>query len=314
MPHSRNYVPPAPAYQQVGATPLGEFTPLLNLSKPTVNGPETSNNWGFDLNLNFDKIEAWVGPLPGRIDVIEDVINNLPGGGGSVTDGDKGDILVTASGTTWMLDDNVVTPVARALLDDTTVEAQRLTLGAIGEAPNDGASYVRQSQAWAPAESAGGLSTGEYTFNTTTAPPPSTGQMRLNNTGQTLANAIYLHDMNAVGVDVSNAIRLIVKGNVILVQDKASSGNYQVYEATGVPTDNVSYWTVPVKWIKGNSPYTAGRVIVAIFGLGVVVGEAPDDGQLYYRRGSNGSWVSATMSTIGPTGGVDGDVWYQVTV
>ena len=41
------------------------YTPNLNLAKPLVNGPETENTWGFDLNANADKLDAFaasVGP------------------------------------------------------------------------------------------------------------------------------------------------------------------------------------------------------------------------------------------------------------
>jgi hypothetical protein len=46
---------------------MGTQTPTLLLAKPTVNGPETANNWGVDINLNFDKIDAWAGSLIGSM-------------------------------------------------------------------------------------------------------------------------------------------------------------------------------------------------------------------------------------------------------
>jgi hypothetical protein len=46
-------------------------TPFLQLAKPNVGDPETSNRWGSDLNSNFDKIDKWTGPLPDRVKALE---------------------------------------------------------------------------------------------------------------------------------------------------------------------------------------------------------------------------------------------------
>lgn len=50
-------------------------------------------------------------------------------GGGGISDGDKGDIVVSSSGSVWSLDSSVVTAAAKTVLDDATVGAMLTTLG-----------------------------------------------------------------------------------------------------------------------------------------------------------------------------------------
>jgi hypothetical protein len=117
--------------------------------------------------------------------------------------------------------------------------------------------------------------------------------LRGNSATQSAITAFYLHETNAVGVDITNALKIIAAGVKILVQDKTNSANVQYYQTSGPAVDNGAYFTIPVTWSSTGSgtSFTAGRVIFAGFGIGSNnMPEAPTDGSVYGRRGSDTSW------------------------
>ena len=60
-------------------------TPHLLLTKPVIGAPETNNRWGNDLNYNFDILDRVVGPLPSKVQALENRAG-VPG-----PPGEKGD-------------------------------------------------------------------------------------------------------------------------------------------------------------------------------------------------------------------------------
>lgn len=91
---------------------MATSTPLLGLVKPTVNGPDTENTWGYDINANFDKLDtAFAGMLIDN-EAIDDRVAALltPGANIAISYDDPSNKLVissTSASTPEAIDDRV---------------------------------------------------------------------------------------------------------------------------------------------------------------------------------------------------------------
>lgn len=88
-----------------------EATAMLNVVTPTLKGLAPLSGGG---TANFLRADGtWAAPV----------------GTGGVADGDKGDIVVTASGATWTIDTAVLSTAGRAVTSAADAAAQRTALG-----------------------------------------------------------------------------------------------------------------------------------------------------------------------------------------
>jgi len=93
---------------------MATTTPVLKLVKPAIHGEETDNVWGYDLNANFDKIDAAVSALGGAVVSIGDTPPASPVHGQLFWESDTGGLYVfynDGNSQQWV-QVNSVTPVS----------------------------------------------------------------------------------------------------------------------------------------------------------------------------------------------------------
>ena len=221
-------------------------------------------------------------------------INGLPlgsGGGGSVPNGDKGDIIVTVGGSTWTIDEAAVTNAKLDNMATNTIKG-RITTGSgppedltaaqttallntftsvlkglVPASSGGTTTYLCANGTWTvPPGTGGGGAAGHasFVFNATTTAPPASTQIRMNNASQTAATTLWVSKDDFNGLDVSVGLAKILPGHQIYLQDYDDASKWVKYNVTAAVdsgvyhTFTIAYQSGPVGLPTGSG--AAGRV------------------------------------------------------
>jgi hypothetical protein len=127
-----------------------------------------------------------------------------------------------------------------------------------------------------------------------------------NNATQISATQININHLNDDGVDIDIFLALIKTSDVIFVQDKNNSGNYQKWTVSATPTMQVDYIEIPVTLSTSAGTGTTGfannhPIIVAIVSTGIV-GPTGATGPIGATGATGPQGVTGNAGATGATG------------
>lgn len=229
---------------------------------------------------------------------------------------------VAAAAAALVSENNAETAETNAELAETNAETAATNAGISETNAANSAAAANASQIAAFNSelnaAANGLVVSMFVFSTTVSYPPPAGQIRLNNATQNAATRIDVSHLNSGGIDVTQIFQLQVQaGTLILLQDRATPANYQIYTATGPAVVSGSDLQIPVVWKSGGASIANNRPM--LFGVGggggaasVTTDDNPPaaplrDGQLwfksstgvfyvYYDDGTSQQWVQISAA------------------
>jgi hypothetical protein len=113
-------------------------------------------------------------------------------------------------------------------------------------------SGTRQLVAPAPPPAEG--FTGVWAFSNVVTDPvtdPGTGKVRINNAAAASATQIGISRLTDGGVDMTRRLQALRSADQVYIQDKDNSANFARYQLSGAPTDNTTWFLLPVTYVSG---------------------------------------------------------------
>jgi len=128
----------------------------------------------------------------------------------------------------------------------------------------DGVLYIWNGAQWVAASGvpAAQPTSGIWAYQTdTTMADPGSRNVRSNNTPAT-STALAISVINKHNVDCTRMLQTLSSGDVILAQEKTNSANWGRYSITGAPTNNTTWFEIPVSYVAGGGTVTKSTDVV----------------------------------------------------
>ena len=142
-----------------------------------------------------------------------------------------------------------------------------------------------------------GLLSAEYRFSTSTvAADPGSGRFRFDTGAYSTVTEIFIDDLTDNGVDVSNLIGQITKGDRLYFQNRTDSSKFVIFDVTVDAVDNTGWFTIGVEAIAEGTFLSNNDKCIFIWSIDA----AQEPQQNWYEAMSTRSLVTSDF-TIGST-------------
>ena len=99
----------------------------------------------------------------------------------------------------------------------------------------------------------------KFNANTlSTSGDPGSGKLLWNNATQTSATVLNINITTETDRDIDSLLSLLGSSDLIKIEDASNNANYQIWEINGAPTDNTTYWSIPVTLSSSGGTGTTG--------------------------------------------------------
>lgn len=128
----------------------------------------------------------------------------------------------------------------------------------------DGALYIWNGAQWIAASGVPAVqpTSGLWQYNTnTTMADPGNGTIRTDDT-PAASTTMAISVITRGGVDATRTLQTLSTGDVLFAQEKSNSANWGRYTITGAPTNNTTWFEIPVSYVAGGGTVTKSTDVV----------------------------------------------------